>query len=192
MQHRATVICAFPGCKTQARGRGYCESHRKALVAGKPLVSLKHRAPWGAGCIYNIQGYFMFGYTEAGAHTKESLSRITTMYALQTIDLPGEVHHNDGNTLNDKPSNLAYIKDDVKTIHSLLDSITITRNVLPDCNIPLRPNIPQFADVVWIGDYLPDDFDVWIAIGWWRDQKDNEPLPLNESTEPTVKFLRRL
>ena len=114
-----TGICSVDGCATKVRAKNLCATHLSRYTKyGSPLIT-KH-APPGSGHIDKR------GYKRISANGKECFEHryIMEQYLGRKLTSNEEVHHLDGNKINNNISNLIVLsKSDHAKLHAYLDKV---------------------------------------------------------------------
>jgi HNH endonuclease len=136
--------CVIDGCGMPNKAKGLCVNHYMNFKRTGDPCSQK-RAPNGAGTVTN--GYRMIFHN--GKQIREH--RYVAEQMLGRALLPNEVvHHIDGNTLNNDPSNLQVL--DSQSVHMKMHHGTLANHM---AGVPDRPRSQRVEDKVkWAKEIL--------------------------------------
>ena len=160
-------MCMIEGCEGKVRSQGLCERcYGRLRYNGE--IEMKSKETEGA---FVKHGRGRMQYVVGFNHQAHSRARIVAMFVLgRNLFKSGlEVHHNDGDIINDMPSNLAVC---TITQHRILDAVSRLRR--EGAALPVRPGkdfVPSLEGVIWLADFGKDHAGIYLeAIAWWKDK----------------------
>jgi hypothetical protein len=117
----------------------------------------------GTGTAVVVKGRIVFRVGIDQVKYSEQRYRVVAGFALgRLITANEEVHHNDGDCVNDLPSNLVVCE--THEVHLLLEAYTRVRQA----GLHTLPEMPEVNGATWVGKYLKDEEDTYDKARMWR------------------------
>ena len=189
-------MCLALGCtREDNKARGLCNMHYQRELKRPETLPPRRKRENGKGsiAIKGDMGWLCEQHYVRGRLYPASI--LIAMYALKKQDLNGQqVHHNDGDTLNNRPSNLVVCE---KVAHGVLDNAMRARKLWPQAGVPERPNEHNtmdgeiLKDAIWLRDLLEDDPDVINKAIVWFDKQLEEMDWQKPIGDPVILHDRR-